>query len=287
MDAVDGFWDLTTVEVDGVLTIVDKKYISKYAVQNPPTRIYSFDYNDSDSIIKTLKFRPVLADAQATRTIYGSTNNKDSKYQYIDKNDLLDYMFKDAVIGTKEDKEQGDPNGLDRRQTAALEQQDLVRTFQTINAKSDDGTLQMAVNPNRLNLQTPSQYSDKPNIREYVKLTLGAAGGQQLLRLLLADDDYDNNPRYCAVQPNIILEMTLQGIGGLRTFQYFLVRNLPEPYSDRNIIFRITDVHQTLEAGNWETLIRAQLMPLRAYIKNRVLGPYENQANGWLPDTTV
>jgi len=190
------------------------------------------------------------------------------------------------VIGTQEDKEQGDPNGLDRRQTAILEQQDLVRTFQTINAKSDDGTLQMALNPDRRGFQTPAAYAKSPNIREYVKLTMGAPGGQQLLRLLLADDDYDNNPRYCAVQPNIILELTIQGIGGLRTFQYFLVKNLPEPYSDRNVIFRITDVHQTLEAGNWETTIRAQLMPLRGYIKNKILGPYEKQANGWFPDNS-
>ena len=67
--------------------------------------------------------------------------------------------------------------------------------------------------------------------------------------------------------------MTISGIGGLRTFQYFLVKNLPKPYSDSNIIFRITDVHQTLETGNWETTIRAQPMPLRKYIKTRIVGP--------------
>jgi hypothetical protein len=86
--------------------------------------------------------------------------------------------------------------------------------------------------------------------------------------------------------------LTLQGIGGLRTFQYFLVRNLPEPYSDRNILFRITDVHQTLEAGNWETTIRAQPLPLKGYIKNRLKGPYtmaqgkQKVINGWLEPTT-
>ena len=73
---------------------------------------------------------------------------------------------------------------------------------------------------------------------------------------MINDGDFDNNPRYCAVQPNFFIEITLQGIGGLRTFQYFTVRNLPEPYSDRNVIFRITDVTQTLEAGSWETTIR-------------------------------
>jgi len=285
MDASDGFWDLALVEVDGVMTIADKKYIGKYALDQQQDTVYSFDYGDADSIIKSLKFRPVLSDAQATRTIYGSTNNKNSKYQYIDKNDLLDYMFRDAVIGTPEDKAQGDPGDLDKRQTANEQQRDLVRTVQTINSKSDDGSLQMSLNAYR-RFDSPPSGTPK-DMPEIVKLVMP---NQQLLRLLVADDDTDNNPRYCAVQPGIILELTLQGIGGLRTFQYFLVRNLPEPYSDRNIVFRITDVHQTLEAGNWETTIRAQPLPLRGYIKNKLKGPYinnPNTINGWLPDSTT
>lgn len=292
MDSVDGFWDLSLVEVDGIMTITDKKFIGKYALDKQNDSVYSFDYFDADSIIKTLKFRPVLSDVQATRTIYGATNNKDSKYHYIDKNDLLDYQFRDAVIGTPEDKSQDDLHNDD----SAQEQfKDLISQFQNINSDADDGTLQMALNPNSRGYTTLSNFpmvngKIDPQFREYVKLTLGKPGGQQLLRLLLADDDYNNNPRYCAVQPGIILELTLQGIGGLRTFQYFLVKNLPEPYSDRNIIFRITDVHQTLEAGNWETTIRAQPLPLRGYIKNRLKGPYTNSqsnngvqiVNGWI-----
>ncbi len=296
MNASDGFWDLMLVEVDGVLTITDKKFVGKYALDTsvdskgnlvPGDSVYSFDYGDADSIIKSLKFRPVLSDAQATRTIYGSTNNKNSKYQYIDKNDLLDYMFRDAVIGTPEDKAQGDPGDLDKRQTANEQQRDLVRAVQTINSKADDGSLQMSLNAYR-RFDSPPAGTPK-DMPEIVKLVMPS---QQLLRLLVADDDHDNNPRYCAVQPGIILELTLQGIGGLRTFQYFLVRNLPEPYSDRNILFRITDVHQTLEAGNWETTIRAQPLPLRGYIKNRLKGPYtmaqgkQKVVNGWLESTT-
>ena len=282
MNASDGFWDLALVEVDGVLTITDKKFIGKYALDEQQDSVYSFDYSDADSIIKSLKFRPVLSDAQATRTIYGSTNNKNAKYQYIDKNDLLDYMFRDAIIGTQEDKSQSD-NDLSKRQTANEQKRDLVRTVQTINAKSDDGSLQMSLNAYR-RFDSPPAGTPK-DMPEIIKLVMP---NQQLLRLLLADNDYDNNPRYCAVQPGIFLELTLQGIGGLRTFQYFLVRNLPEPYSDRNIIFRITDVHQTLEAGNWETTIRAQPLPLRGYIKNKLKGPYinnQNTVNGWLPDS--
>jgi hypothetical protein len=292
MSASDGFWDLILTEVDGILTITDKKFVGKYALQQQNDIVYSFDYYDADSIIKSLKFRPVLSDAQATRTIYGEVNNASSKYKYLDKNDVLDYKFKDAVIGTKENKVQGDAQGdLSKRQTAQGQQMDLLSNVQSINSQNDDGSLQMSLNPFR---QGNKPYSvDKTgkvvvppiDMPEIVKLVMPYP---QILRLLINDGDFDNNPRYCAVQPGIILELTLQGIGGLRTFQYFTVRNLPEPYSDRNIIFRITDVIQTLEAGNWETTIRAQPLPLRGYIKSRLKGPYTNTANtnnGWLPDT--
>lgn len=291
-NATDGFWDLGFPSSDGVLTINDKNYISEYALNEQKDKVYSFDYSDSDSIIKSIKFRPVLSDVQATRVMYGSTNNKTATYQVIDKNDILNFKYRDAVIGTPEDKSQGDGNRA-RVDSAILEQRDLLRTFQRINSNSDDGCLQMALNPRRGVRKAPDGSPTDYGFREYVKLALGAAGGQQILRLLLADDDYKNNQRYCAAQPGITLELTLQGIGGLRTFQYFLIKNFPEPYSDTDIIFRITDVHQTLEAGNWETTVRAQLHPLRDYIKNRVKGPYDDgkvkTQNGWLitPDTKV
>jgi len=293
MSASDGFWDLALTEVDGIFTISDKKFIGKYALnEGQGDIVYSFDYYDADSIIKGLKFRPVLSDAQATRVIYGEVNNANSKYKYLDKNDVLDYKFRDAVIGTPESKVQGDAQGdLDKRQTAQGQQMDLLSNVQCINSQNDDGTLQMSLNPYRqgnkpYTLDKSGKVVVAPtDMPEVVKLVMPYP---QLLRLLINDGDVDNNPRYCAVQPGIILELTLQGIGGLRTFQYFTVRNLPEPYSDRNIIFRITDVIQTLEAGNWETTIRAQPLPLRGYIKSRLKGPYTGVAgttNGWLPDT--
>jgi hypothetical protein len=275
MGASDGFWDLIMVDADGSYTITDKKFIGKYALKAQEERVYSFDYYDADSIIKSLKFKPVLSDAQATRTIYGEVNNANSRYKYMDKNDVLDYKFKDAVIGNKEDKKQSNTSqrDLEAGKYASNQLKSILSSVQTINSENDDGSLQMSLSK-----------SGAPEGRvEIIKLVLP---DPQLLRLLLNDADMDNNPRYCAVQPGIILELTLQGIGGLRTFQYFTVRNLPEPYSDRNIIFRITDVVQTLETGNWETLIRAQPLPLRGFIKKRLTGPYTDTKDGWLPDPT-
>ena len=284
-DSADGFWELALIDVEGVFTITDRKYVGKYALDNSidgsgpqAEKVYSFDYMDADSIIKSIKFRPQLSDAQATRTIYGEVNNKDSKYKYLDKNDVLDFKFRDCVIGPHQQKKDGDVNAeLAKRIGAQEGHRDMVRKVQVINSKADDPSLQMS-------LTTEGGTDEVPNI---VKLVLP---DQQLLRMLLSDNDEESNARYCAVQPGIILELTLLGVGGLRTFQYFTVKNLPEPYSDRNIIFRITDVQQTLEAGNWETTIRAQPLPLRAYIKQRLVGPLKGSNtpndNGWPIDAT-
>ncbi len=285
MSSVDGFWDLAVVDVDGVLTITDRKFIGRYAITEQQEIVYSFDYYDADSIIKGLKFRPVLSDAQATRVMYGAVNNSGSRYTYLDKNDILDYKFKDAVIGTQENRKQNNSSSeLDARHDAEIEQRDLLRSVQTINADSDDGSLQMSLRVDREGSTVPAETPlDMPEI---VKLVMINPPGQQLLRSLFNDDDQENNGRYCAVQPGIILELTLQGIGGLRTFQYFTIKNLPEPYSDRNIIFRVTDVNQVLETGNWETTIRAQPLPLRGYIKSRLIGPLgpNDKNGGWPPD---
>lgn len=292
MDATDGFWDLALVEADNNMTITDRKHVGSKEVMGPDP-MYVFDYYDSDSIIKSMKFRPTLTDAQATRAIYGETNNKGSKYAFADKNDLLDYQFKDAINFNKEEREQGNQQDeTDKINTANQQKRDLISSVQYVNKDADDNSLQMTFQgevilnykngpeapPDRT--YSPSTiYPDIPEGKhEIVKLVLP---NQQILRMLLDDKDEENNPRYCAVQPGIILEITMLGVGGLRTFQYFMVKNLPEPYSHRTILFRITDVHQTLESGNWETTIRAQPLPLRKYITSRVRGP---APDGWPPD---
>jgi hypothetical protein len=66
-------------------------------------------------------------------------------------------------------------------------------------------------------------------------------------------------------------QFTIQGIGGLRTFMMFLVKNLPEPYSQEDVVFRIIDLTETLDNGKWTTVITAGLIPLNGFIKS-VLG---------------
>lgn len=294
-DAVDGFWDLVLVEADNIMTITDKNYLSTQSRLGQDTNpTYTFDYFDTDSIIKSIRFRPALSDAQATRAIYGETNNAQSKYVYVDKNDLLDYKFKDAIILNKDERKQGDPQGnLEKRTTEKQQFKDILGVVQKLNTSEDDDTLQMTINSGgttsraigsgtTLGISTSNISQETENGPfEYLKLCLPSSVGKQIFRLLVNDKDEENNPRYCAMQPGITLELTIQGCGGLRTFQYFLVKNLPEPYSHKNIIFRIIDVKHLLsqEGNGWDTVITAGILPLRKYIKKRLAPP----VGGWAP----
>lgn len=250
MMSVNYFWDLSIVEANGKLTIVDRNYTNK-ANFGDDNKVYSFDYYDADSIIKSLKFKPQLSDAVATRTMYGSTNNPIAQMVSSDRNDMISYVYKDTVILPEE-------NVVDQTaekakiQEAREQLRQTIKSLQTIN-DANDSCLQMTLT--------------KDMTSEIVKLILP---DPTLLKRLLDDGDEDNNPIYCAIQPGITVEITLQGIGGLRTFQYFLIKNLPEPYSDKNIIFMIIDIQHTVESGNWETVIKAGILPLRKYIKTRL-----------------
>ena len=62
--------------------------------------------------------------------------------------------------------------------------------------------------------------------------------------------------------------MTLQGISGLRTFQLFSLKNLPSPYSEREILCQIIDVSHKVDAGNWTTVIKAGIRSIRGQTLN-------------------
>lgn len=103
--------------------------------------------------------------------------------------------------------------------------------------------------------------------KEIIRLALPDS---DLLNLLINDGDIENNNRYFGIQPGITVELTIQGIGGIRTFQVFKINNIPEPYSPDNILFRVVDVSNTLSTSGWETVIKAGILPLRGYVKKKL-----------------
>ena len=89
------------------------------------------------------------------------------------------------------------------------------------------------------------------------------------LLALLNDMDFTNNSNiYGGQQPGFNVEMTLQGISGLRTFQLFSLKNLPSPYSEREIMCQIVDISHKIDAGNWTTTIKAGIRSIRGQTLN-------------------
>jgi len=87
---------------------------------------------------------------------------------------------------------------------------------------------------------------------------------ESLLLAIINDMDFEKNLNiYGGQQQNFTVEMTLQGISGLRTFQLFSLKNLPSPYSEREIMCQITDISHNLADGNWTTTIKAGIRSIR------------------------
>jgi hypothetical protein len=246
--ACGSFWDLRLVSGAGDATIsdtdaapmkiVDYKFMS---FSNRGT-VWSFDYFDADSLLLGISFKPTLSNAQAIRTIYAPTNNPENTTGLTNgTNELLDYKFTDRLKLASNVGDAPSPKA-DRSGFA-----DTMRDLQQI--APCNNCYQMTTSGIVRRLAIPAT---------------------DIQALLLDDGDEDNNPKYTGIMPGIQAQFTIQGIGGLRTFMMFLVRNLPEPYSEKNIVFRIVDVQETVEAGKWTTQITAGVIPLRGFIKARL-----------------
>lgn len=252
-EATGNFWDFRLVSGTGrsnlaadeaaTMKIVDYRFMSTANRGTP----FSFDYFDADSLLLGLGFKPTLSNAQAIRTIYAQTNQPDKKTTLTNgENELLDYKFRDRLF-MDEDKKVELPAKPD---TSKFDE--TMRELQQLSPR--DGSYQMT---------TKTQTG-------FVLVRRLALPSPDVLKLLLDDGDEENNPKYTGIMPGIQATFTIQGIGGLRTFMMFLVRNLPQPYSHLNIVFRIVDVQESIEAGKWITTITAGVIPLRDQIKRRL-----------------
>ena len=243
------FWDFRLVNGTGkegmnkgdiaTMKIVDYKFMASI---NKGV-VYTFDYFDADSLLLGMSFKPTISNAQAIRSIYAPTNNPNRKIVLTNgTNELLDYHFTDRLFAQDEQYE---------IKNTIKDHSGFMNTMKRLQRLTpDEGSFQMTIGNNIYRLAMPN--------------------ATDVLQLLLDDGDTENNPKYTGIMPGIQATFTIQGIGGLRTFMVFLVRNLPEPYSDKNIVFRIVDVQESIESGKWITTITAGVIPLRGFIKKRL-----------------
>ena len=266
------FWELRPVDNQkGKIGVADLNYVGRGANLAANDIVLSFDMQDANNIVKSFKFRPQLSDAQTTRALYGQVANPATQFYSKEEKNDMEWSFKDALMpNTVEDIGK---TVLSKRKRTIQLWRSTLSTIQKINDFTDSYQMKLKRSDTVDNYMMPIlllQETGIPNENIYVKLALPHRVGNSVLRKMLNDLDFNENQKYCAIQPNINAEITLQGIGGLRTFQCFLIKNLPLPYSEDRIVFQIVNVIDHIEAGNWETTIVAGIRPLRKFIADKL-----------------
>ena len=257
MESINGacgnFWDFRLVSSTGnpfpdgqqsTMKIVDIKYI--------PDNVglpYTFKHLSDNSILTSLEFKPTISDAQAIRSLYAATNIRKNATSKLNNGstELLDYMFRDRLFLNNAIKNSNDVKNVKIK----IDRISLIKNLQTLDP-------------------TPEMFQMTSNSHGKVIIRRLALPSTEVLNMLLDDGDYDNNPTYVGIMPGIQATFTLQGIGGLRTFMLFLVDGLPEPYSSNNIVFRIVNLTESIEAGKWTTAITAGVIPLRNGVRKKL-----------------
>jgi len=275
-------WELAIVddpEDSSKLRIVDKKY-----VQYNKMKIYQFDVGSSNNFIKTLSFTAQLSNVAANQVISSATSNKktndNSVNGDVNSNQTLQFPYGDRFY------EDGGMMSKPRKIDNNLE---IIKQLQgnpqasTATKGSYIMSFKSYKNGN-FKPQTQKQIDDAAAAARAGGGGAGASGAfntgtnevtewnivnlvlpnDSLLIALMNDMDFKNNTNiYGGQQPGFTVEMTLQGISGLRTFQLFSLKNLPSPYSDREIICQIVDISHKVDSANWTTTIKAGIRSIR------------------------
>ena len=280
-------WELSIVEDSedsGKLRIVDKKY-----VQYNKMKIYQFDVGASNNFIKTINFTAQLSNVASNQVISSASTNKTSAGNSpngdVNSNQIIpfpygDRFYKDTLIKPRKIDEnleiikqlQGNPapsgasNGSYIMSFKTYKNSNFKPQTTEQKEKISIAKLQSAARTGRDDAGTSGEFipgigEDEVTGWNIVNLVLP---NDSLLIALMNDMDFKNNTNiYGGQQPGFTVEMTLQGISGLRTFQLFSLKNLPSPYSEREIICQIVDVSHKVDAGNWTTTIKAGIRSIR------------------------
>ena len=279
-DACCNFWELTVVDAPDVngkstLKIVDTK--------GPPDKdytyeIYKFEYMTNNSIIKKLNFTTNLSNAQANQIIF-----KAGSYDYATSNQLLDYsnllnklnstkpkvLYKDRILKTKSTTNLTPEN----QRNPDTNEYYFLKILNDGN-KYGDGFLQVTLFGEK-NVQASSTTTEDSGIGGSIKIETVKVVDydkydivdivmpfEELVVSMLNDGDVEKNTNiYNAPLRNIEIEISLMGIAGIKTFEFFRITNLPPPFNDDVVVFQVTNVTHVINENTWETRLKAQLRP--------------------------
>lgn len=260
-EAVNGFWKFSLIQYgpsNSLLSIIDTECFSLKRLQelNSDKRpyLYFFKNRASRNNIQALNFSVKLSDKVATTVLYNSP--KDNKTSVPLKNpfgfvtrDRFFQITNDASYLTPYDKElltKQNQNLEAERKRLDDKRRDQIKKERDVK----DGAYIYGV-------ITRENGQEKTYIRKLVLTE------KDLFTLLVNDKDPANGSINSFPQPGIKAEITVTGIGGMKTFQIFGIDNLPEPY-DKDILFQIEDVKHSLQSnGQWTTTITAGIRPTK------------------------
>jgi hypothetical protein len=259
-NAAGKIWDLAVIEDDHKLKIVDKKFI-----QFNNLKIYQFDIGSTNKFIKSVNFTAQLSNVAANQVIASASSNKTNSKSpngTINSNQSLQFPYGDRFNLIPPTP----PTGS------------IERTGKSELIDNNLEVIKQLQKPPQNSTNTNGSYIMTFKITEQANRAQGVAGGKEigwnivnlvlpnetLLIALMNDMDFEKNSNiYGGQQPGFTVEMTLQGISGLRTFQLFSLKNLPSPYSEREIMCQIVDVSHKIDNGNWTTTIKAGIRSIR------------------------
>ena len=303
-NAAGKIWDLAVIEDDHKLKIIDKKF-----VQYDNLKVFQFDIGATNKFVKSINFTAQLSNVAANQVIASSSTNKsDTKnvngtvtanqplqFPYGDrfnlvpptpttgsrsKSQLVDNNLEVIKQLQKSPQSSTNTNGSYIMSFKSYEPGAVTKTYVGGNAGGLGGGLPPASMSTPL-IEVEKIDSNKENGWNIVNLVLP---NEALLIAIMNDMDLQNNSNvYGGQQPGFTVEMTLQGISGLRTFQLFSLKNLPSPYSEREILCQIVDVSHKVENGNWTTTIKAGIRSIRG----KKITFTTDGINGYTIDNTI
>ena len=281
-NAAGKIWDLAVIEDDSKLKIIDKKFVE----YDDSIKVFQFDVGATNKFIKSISFTAQLSNVAANQVIAASSKTTKNVNGTVTANQPLQFPYGDRfnlipptpVTGSGRPRAQSqlvDNNQESIKQLQKSPQSSTdtngsyimsFKSFEESTTKKlfvDTGSLAGIYDKYNRMLSDPdsTSSSEKESGWNIVNLVLP---NEALLIAIMNDLDLNNNSNiYGGQQPGFTVELTLQGISGLRTFQLFSLKNLPSPYSEREIICQIVDVSHKIDSGNWTTVIKAGIRSIK------------------------
>lgn len=98
--------------------------------------------------------------------------------------------------------------------------------------------------------------------RKVVRLSLPKRHAH-LLHRLTADNNDNFVNRNGAPIPQAEIQFSIEGVGGLKSFQILGIKDLPDPYKDK-VIFKIKELKHSITNTGWKTNVIAAIIPVKS-----------------------